>query len=249
MKPGKAGLKTGVWIFHCIKRYHFGKGNAGFAGIFYKLNVFRLRTVNYKTINRALGNMDLFLMDQLLKGRLKKEFRILDAGCGEGRNLKYFISNGFNIYGIDRHPGAIQMLRYSANTWNKQFNTEKFQVGDIRSLPYENDSFDFVICIGVLHFSDDLEDYLRMMSEMVRVTKSGKSLFIRMDSSEGLKGAYPEIDGGKKVLQDGTIRFLAGRRLLEDTLKRFDLEWVEPLRILIENGKPGVSVQLMKKRR
>ncbi|WP_332912670.1 hypothetical protein [Algoriphagus boritolerans] len=43
-------------------------------------------------LNQLLGNVDIYLLDQILKGRFSKEMKILDAGCGEGRNAVYFIN-------------------------------------------------------------------------------------------------------------------------------------------------------------
>ncbi len=203
--------------------------------------------MNYKEINKAVGNMDLYLMDQLLKGRLEKKFRILDAGCGEGRNLIYFISNGYDVYGLDRDPGAIRMLRFVAKTRDKNFDTERFQTGNVQDLPYENDFFDFVICISVLHFSDSREQYFRMMGELIRVIKTEGMLFVRMDSTEGLVETPFKTDGGKSVLPDGSLRLLADQGLLDETMRQFKLEWVEPLKIVCERGRQGATVQLMKK--
>ncbi len=223
--------------------------NAGLTGIFFdekkSFDLSNLNVMNYKKINRTLGNMDLFLMDQLLKGRIKKKFKILDAGCGEGRNLVYFISNGYDVYGIDRDPGAIQMLRFAAKTFNKDFDTERFEVGDLQHLPYENDFFDFIFSISVLHFSDNREQYFRMMDEMIRVVKKGGLLFLRMDAVIGLDEPYQNADGGKCILPDGSLRFLAGHELLKETTRRFGLNWAEPLKVVCELGRQGITVQLM----
>jgi SAM-dependent methyltransferase len=203
--------------------------------------------MNYKMINKAVGNMDLFLMDQLLKGRFENGVKILDAGCGEGRNLFYFINNDYDVYGIDRNPGAIQMLRYVAKTKNKNIDAERFQIGNIEHLPYPDNFFDLIMCISVLHFSDDLKQYYRMLSEISRVLKKEGILFVRMDSLIGLSESFAQVDGGKYVLQDGTLRFFADYDLMEETNRRCGLEWLEPFRVVLEQGRPGVTVQLMKK--
>lgn len=53
--------------------------------------------MNIAALNKLLGNIDIYLLDQILKGRFTKEMRILDAGCGEGRNLIYFLHEGFQV--------------------------------------------------------------------------------------------------------------------------------------------------------
>ena len=57
------------------------------------------------------GQIDIYLFDQLLRGRIAPGMRIVDAGCGGGRNLVYFFSNGFDIFGVDEDPGAIASVR------------------------------------------------------------------------------------------------------------------------------------------
>ena len=56
-----------------------------------------MKKASIKELNHLLGNIDIYLLDQILKDRFKKSFKILDAGCGEGRNLIYFVRNGFKL--------------------------------------------------------------------------------------------------------------------------------------------------------
>ena len=54
-----------------------------------------------QTIITALGHVDIYVIDQILKGRYQNDQRILGAGCGKGRNLKWFYQNDFEIHGVD----------------------------------------------------------------------------------------------------------------------------------------------------
>ena len=47
------------------------------------------------------GGIDIYLFDQLLKGRFVPGMRILDAGCGSGRNLVYFLRSGYEVFAVD----------------------------------------------------------------------------------------------------------------------------------------------------
>ena len=60
------------------------------------------------------GDIDLYLFDQLLKGRLKPPMRMLDAGCGTGRNLPYFFRTGFDVYACDADADALDHVREMA---------------------------------------------------------------------------------------------------------------------------------------
>ncbi len=57
------------------------------------------------------GGIDIYLFDQLLKGRLTSSTRLLDAGCGGGRNLIYFLRTGYDVYGVDESSRSIAQVR------------------------------------------------------------------------------------------------------------------------------------------
>src|SRR3954462_11340958 len=60
------------------------------------------------------GGIDIYLFDQLLKGRFKPPMRLLDAGCGTGRNLTYFFRAGFDVYAVDEDEDALNHVREMA---------------------------------------------------------------------------------------------------------------------------------------
>ena len=62
-------------------------------------------------LQAEFGQIDIYVFDQLLRGRIAPGMRILDAGCGGGRNLVYFFRNGYEIFGVDSDPGAIASVR------------------------------------------------------------------------------------------------------------------------------------------
>ena len=58
-------------------------------------------------IARLLGHTDIYLVDQIMKGRYAPSDVLLDAGAGGGRNLHWFVQQGFTLYGTDRDPAAV----------------------------------------------------------------------------------------------------------------------------------------------
>ena len=68
------------------------------------------------TLQEQFGQIDIYLFDQLLKGRILPGMRILDAGCGSGRNLVYFLREGYEVYGADSEAQAVDSLRSLART-------------------------------------------------------------------------------------------------------------------------------------
>lgn len=126
-----------------------------------------------RALNQLLGNIDIYLLDQLLKERFDKEMLILDAGCGEGRNTHYFIRSGYQIMGVDSNPVAIQMARITAKTLDPTFDPLRFLVAAVENLPFHKGAFDVLISSAVMHFANDLEHFNAMLEEQMRVLKEG----------------------------------------------------------------------------
>ena len=64
-----------------------------------------------RDLQAEFGNIDIYLFDQLLKGRIAAADKVLDAGCGSGRNAYYLLAQGVEVYGVDTNPGAVTGLR------------------------------------------------------------------------------------------------------------------------------------------
>ena len=52
-------------------------------------------------LERQFGQIDIYLFDQLLRGRIRPGMRVLDAACGGGRNLVYLLQSGFEVFATD----------------------------------------------------------------------------------------------------------------------------------------------------
>src|SRR5687768_12475767 len=116
-----------------------------------------------------LGEIDIYLFDQILKGRFDRRARVLDAGCGDGRNLVYFLRQGYECYGVDRDPAAIPHVRRLAAQLAPSLPPGNFQVAALEQLPFADASVDAVVCSAVLHFADDEEHFGRMARDLWRV--------------------------------------------------------------------------------
>jgi len=57
------------------------------------------------------GAIDIYLFDQVLRGRIRPGMALLEAGCGSGRNLVYFLREGYAVSAIDPDPEAIASVR------------------------------------------------------------------------------------------------------------------------------------------
>jgi SAM-dependent methyltransferase len=153
------------------------------------------------------GNIDIYLFDQLLRGRFDHRPRVLDAGCGAGRNLPFFLRHGFNVRAVDSDPAAIRSVRQLVASSDPTLPLDQIHYGSLESLPWEDGSTDAVICSAVLHFARDEREFGAMLQEMWRVLVPGGLFFARLATSIGLEHCLPSTIGRMR-LPDGSERFL-----------------------------------------
>ena len=180
-------------------------------------------------LRSSFGEIDIYLFDQLVKGRFDRRRRVLDAGCGDGRNLVYFLRRGFTCFGVDRDPAAIEDVRRLAAACAPGLPLENFQVGQLEHLPWEDLSVNAVICSAVLHFASDEAHFGRMLDEMWRVLAPDGMLFARLASSIGLEDRIQSVRGRVR-LPDGSDRFVVDESILLEWTRRFDARLLDPIK-------------------
>ncbi len=191
-------------------------------------------------VREQFGNIDIYLFDQLLKGRIAPGMRVLDAGCGNGRNLVHFLREGYDLWAVDRSAEAVEAVRALARELAPGGDSippeERFRLEPVEKMSFANDAFDVVISCAVLHFADSETHFQQMVSELWRVLKPGGLLFARLASGEGLEDRLRPLGGGRYVLPDGSERFLADSGLLGRTAEKHHALQVEPLKTVnVEN--------------
>ena len=181
-------------------------------------------------LREQFGNIDIYLFDQLLKGRITPPMSLLDAGCGEGRNLIYFLRHNFDVWAVDSNPQSIQQVRTLASKLAPKLPSESFLSSDVAEMPLPSERFDLVISSAVLHFANDAEHFNKMLDEMWRVLKPGGMLFARLASSIGIEELIKPTVTGRYLLPDGTERFLVDEEMLAAASERLKARRVEPLK-------------------
>lgn len=84
------------------------------------------------TLQEQFGQIDIYLFDQLLKGRISPGMRILDAGCGSGRNLVYFLRERYEVYATDSDADAVDNIRSLARTLAPALPESNFRVEAVK---------------------------------------------------------------------------------------------------------------------
>jgi SAM-dependent methyltransferase len=177
----------------------------------------------------AFGEVDIYLFDQSLKGRFDGRRRVLDAGCGDGRNLVYLLRQGFNCFGVDSDPAAVERTRRLAGRLAPALNLEQFQVAEIDRMPWDAGSMDAVIASAVLHFARDEAHFGAMVEELWRVLAPDGLLFARLASNIGIEGRVPQA-GRRARLPDGSDRFVVDEAMLLEWTGRFGGRLADPIK-------------------
>jgi tellurite methyltransferase len=176
------------------------------------------------------GDIDIYLFDQILKNRFTAQMTILDAGCGSGRNLIYFLGNGFQIFGVDQNRQAIEYVRELARSLSPTLSAENFTVSKAEELPFPDEHFDAVISSAVLHFAADEQHFSAMLEEMWRVLKTGGLFFARLASNIGIEDKIELVKERRYLLPDGSERFLVDEEMLLRTTDKLGGILMEPIK-------------------
>jgi len=194
-------------------------------------------------IHEVIGDTDIYLVDQILKGRYDDKDLVLDAGCGSGRNMHWFLQNSVCIYGVDMDAACILDLKQE----NPTLPPMRLQVTRLNFLPFGDQFFHHIISSAVLHFAESAGHFFTMLTELVRVLKTNGTLFIRMTSDIGIEHLVKEINDGVYDLPDDTTRFLLTRPVLKNILLKYPLALIEPFKTVNVTDQRSMSVLMLQK--
>ena len=206
------------------------------------------------SLQELFGGIDIYLFDQLLKGRFVPGMRVLDAGCGAGRNLIYFLRSGYEVFGIDQSEDAIVRVRSLAAELAPHLAAENFRVEPVEQISFGRgdgksaDGFDVVISSAVLHFARDEEQWRAMVEEMWRVLKPGGIFFARLASTIGMERQVKLIEGRRYNLPDGSDRFLVDEAILRSATASLGGEFIEPIKTTIVESLRAMTTWVVRKK-
>lgn len=181
-------------------------------------------------LQQLYGNIDIYLFDQLLKGTFDNCQRMIDVGMGGGRNLPYFLQNGFDVYGIDPNPNAVENVKKLSGILAPANSTANFIVAAAEDLPFQSEYFDLAICSAVLHFANNHAHFDAMLRSIWRVIKPGGYLFARLASDIGIEDLVSPIGDGLYFLPDGSTRYLVNQNTLLNYTAELGAELFEPIK-------------------
>lgn len=199
------------------------------------------------TLSDRFGNIDIYLFDQLLRGRIAAGMRVLDAGCGDGRNLVYLLSNGFDVAACDRDYAAVELVRAMASRLAPHLPGGNFRVEAVEAMSFPDACADVVISSAVLHFADDEAQFDAMVDSMWRVLNPRGMLFCRLASSIGIEDRVQRTAGRRHRLPDGSERFLVDERLLLDLTARLGGTLLDPIKTTVVQDQRAMTTWVARK--
>lgn len=200
-------------------------------------------------LHEQFGEIDIYLFDQLLRGRLLPGMRVLDVGCGAGRNLVYLLRSGYEVHGIDADPISIQAVRQLASRLAPHLGAENFRVEAVERISFPDAFADVVLSNAVLHFARDDEQFTAMLQGTWRVLRRGGLLFCRLASSIGMEQQVTPIGGRRHRLPDGTERYLVDAAMLTNLTGELGGELLDPLKTTIVQHQRCMTTWVVRKER
>ena len=199
------------------------------------------------TVQEQFGQIDIYVFDQILRGNIAAGMRVLDAGCGYGRNLVHLMREGCEVFAVDADAAGVDHVRKLSASLQTGLPVENFQAGRLEQIPFPNGFADVVICNSVLHFSRDERHFRTVLNELWRVLKPGGMLFCRLGSRIGMD--FEQVRPDVYVVGDGSEWFLVDEQMLLALTDELNAVLVDPLKTTIVQDFRCMTTWVLRKRR
>jgi SAM-dependent methyltransferase len=199
------------------------------------------------SIQEQFGQIDIYVFDQILRGNITHEMRVLDAGCGYGRNLVHLLREGCELFALDADAGGVEHVRQLSASLETGLPGENFQVGPIERMRFPDGSMDVVICNSVLHFARDDRHFRAMLAELWRVLTPGGMLFCRLGSRIGMD--FEHVRGNRFIVGDGSEWYLVDEQMLLGLTEEMNAVLMDPLKTTIVQDCRCMTTWVVRKRR
>jgi len=198
-------------------------------------------------VQEEFGQIDIYVFDQILRGNIGAGMRVLDAGCGYGRNLVHLLRQGCEVFALDEDREGVEHVRQLAASLECGLPAENFQVSLIERMPFADGFADVVMCNSVLHFARDEEHFREMLVEMWRVLRPGGLLFCRLGSRIGMD--FEWVRGNTYVIGDGSEWFLVNEAMLLELGEEMNAVLVDPLKTTVVQDYRCMTTWVLRKRK
>ena len=197
------------------------------------------------SLQEQFGQIDIYVFDQILRGNITASMRVLDAGCGYGRNMVYLLREGCEIFAFDGNQEAVAYVQQLSESLDSGLPLTNFTVGQVERMPYPDGFVDFVICNSVLHFARDHDHFHAMVKELWRVLRPGGLLFCRLGSRIGK--SFQEAGEGRYLTGDGSVWYLVDEASLMQITETLGGELIDPLKTTVVQNHRCMTTWVLRK--
>jgi tellurite methyltransferase len=200
-------------------------------------------------LETEFGAIDIYLFDQLLRGRITTADVIFDAGCGGGRNLTYLLRAGCHVFGVDADPDAIRSVRALASDLAPVLPPDNFRAEPIERSSFPDRFATVVISSAVLHFAKDDAQFDAMLEGTWRTLAPGGLLFCRLASSIGMETRIARTGGASRRyrLPDTTERYLVDDAMLVERTRRLGGQLLDPIKTTVVQDQRSMTTWVVRK--
>jgi SAM-dependent methyltransferase len=199
-------------------------------------------------LDALFGQIDIYLFDQILRGRIAPGMRVFDAGCGSGRNLVFLLQQGYEVCAVDPDPAAIRRVRALAARLAPRLPESNFRAEAIEASSFPDHAADVVLSSAVLHFARDDGHFAAMLAGAWRLVRPGGLFFCRLASSIGMEGRFVPLGNGRYTLLDGSERFLVDEARLLALTAELGGALVDPLKTTVVQGQRCMTTWVARRR-
>jgi SAM-dependent methyltransferase len=197
------------------------------------------------SLQEQFGEIDIYVFDQLLRGNIAPKMRVLDAGCGYGRNLVYLLQRGAEIFAVDGNADCVEQVRRLSESLKTGLPDRNFQVGVIEEMHFPNEFADVVMCNSVLHFARGDAHFTAMLAELWRVLRPGGLLFCRLGSRIGMD--FVSLGDNLFAMPDGSRWYLVDEQKLLALTSAMKGVLVDPLKTTIVQNQRCMTTWVVRK--
>jgi SAM-dependent methyltransferase len=183
------------------------------------------------SVQEQFGQIDIYVFDQILRGNIVPGMRVVDAGCGFGRNLVHLLREGTEVFAVDLDHASVEHVKRLSASLGTGLPAENFMVAHIEQMSFPDGFADVVICNSVLHFARDEDHFHAMVSELWRILSPGGMLFCRLGSRIGMH--FERVEANTYVIGDGSKWFLVDQEMLLALTEEMNAILVDPLKTTV----------------
>lgn len=199
------------------------------------------------TLQEQFGQIDIYLFDQILRGRITPGMRVCDAGCGSGRNLVYLLRQGYEIFAADSNSQSVDEIRRLAASLAPMLPQANFRVEPVEAMSFPDAFADVALSSAVLHFARDDDHFMAMLRGTWRVLTPSGLFFCRLASSIGIEHQIKPITGRRFLLPDGTERYLVDEAILTRLTEELGAQMLDPLKTTVVQNQRSMTTWVLRK--